>query len=114
MITTIYDNLDIDTQEAIDYLRANPEDEQTIEILLNGIKRKADNFIQREEEYFENENEEVVIPEDIKLWVLEMLGRKYNHRVNGMQSENVDGYGSITLDKEDYGELWQYRKLPGT
>ena len=114
MITTIYDNLDIDTQEAIDYLRANPEDEDLIEMMLKSIKRKADNFVQREEEYFENENKEVVIPKDIKLWVLEMLGRKYNHRVNGMSSESVDGYGSITLEEEDYGELWQYRQLPGT
>lgn len=106
MITAVYDNLSIDTEFARNYLKADPADDPVIELMIKSIKRKADTICQ-------NEFKEGV-PEGIELWVLEMLGRKYNRRANGLSSENVAGYGSISWNDEDYTEIWPYRKAVGT
>ncbi len=111
MITTIYDNLKIPTGEVRGYLRADPHDDPLIERMIDAAKRRADRYVQRDEEYFENENGEVEIPPDIELWVYKTVGRMYERRASGLSQQQIAGAENIFWEAEDMQELWPYRNL---
>ena len=125
MITTIYDNLEIELDEAKQWIRQYFEtcedvenEELTIEKvelqrLIDSAKRDADNFIQREELYFAVD-EQVVIPENIKQWVLEVVARTYEVRLSGEVSRGIDGAESLQVDEVDTSKLMQHKKVSAT
>ena len=108
--TAVQDRLDLSTEDKSeievlrDYLRANPADDHIIEIIYNTVKAKADS-------YMKNKFEDEELPDFIKLWVLQMVARKYNRRANGISSEGEDGMGSLSWNEEEMQELQEYRKL---
>ena len=114
MITAVQDRLDLSTEAKTeievlrDYIRSDPADDTTLEIIYDGVKSKADRYMKND---FTDDGEELDIPADIKLWVLEMVGRKYNRRANGIQSEREDGLGSINWSAEEMSELNKYRRM---
>ncbi|MFW5855778.1 MAG: head-tail connector protein [Bacillota bacterium] len=124
MITTIYDNLDITVEEAKSWLNQEvielddseenpvelPEDDD-IERLIDAAKRKADNYIDQDEEYFENDEEEVEIPEDIEQWVLSVVARWYERRANGEAQKNISGGETVQWNGIDFSLLTPYRNL---
>ena len=125
MITTIYDNLEIELDEAKQWIRqyfetceSQTEGKLTIEEielqrLIDSAKRDADSFIQREELYF-TVSEQVVIPENIKQWVLEVVARTYEVRLSGEVSRGIDGAENLQVDKIDTSKLMQYKKVSAT
>ena len=108
--TAVQDRLNLSTEDKSeievlrDYLRANPADDHIIELIYNAVKSKADS-------YMKNDFDGKDIPESIKLWVLQMVNRKYNRRANGISSEGEDGMGSLSWNEEEMQELQEYRKL---
>ena len=125
MITTIYDNLEVDLDEAKQWIRQYFEtceveegeeltvEEAELQRLVDSAKRDADNFIQREESFF-IVDEEVVIPENIKQWVLEVVARTYEVRLSGEASRSIDGAESLQVNKIDKSKLMQYKKVSAT
>ena len=109
MVSAVQDRLDIPIATLRDYMRADPVDDGIIEIIYEGVKAKADRYMKND--FTDGEGEELPIPADIKLWVLEMVGRKYNRRANGIQSEREDGLGSIAWSAEEMSELNKYRRM---
>ena len=124
MITAIYDNLEIGLEEAKAWLRLYVEDleengnennelditDLELEMLIEAAKQKADNYVQRDEEYFDNGNG-VEIPKAIKLWCLKDIARQYERRASGEEQRSINGAESTHWDEEDYEELWPYRNL---
>ena len=108
MITAVQDRLDIPIATLRDYLRADSVDDGVIGIIYEGVKAKADRYMKND---FTDEGEELDIPADIKLWVMQMVMRKYNRRANGIQSEQEDGFGGLIWSDEEMQELQEYRKM---
>jgi len=124
MITTITDNLEVTLDEAKAWLRLYVEDLEEngnenndpdiadieLEMLIEAAKQKADNYVQRDEEYFEDGNG-VEIPKAIKLWCLKDIARQYERRASGEDQRSINGAESVHWGEEDYEELWPYRNL---
>ena len=121
MIKTIYDNLEIELGEAKQWLNQyfeeaenNPTPEQEeLERLIDSAKREADNFLQRKEEYFEHDGT-IVIPENIRQWVLELVARDYEFRLSGEVNRSIDGAETVQIEDIDYNKLMQYKKVSAT
>lgn len=128
MITTIYNNLTIDIKELREWLQVQSIDltsesndelevgnlleDNELQTLIDSAKRKADSFVQREPDYFREDDEsEVDIPEDIKQWCLEYAGRAYEKRINGMESISISGSESTSWGEVEFNKLKPYRKL---
>ena len=115
MTTAIQDRLDLSTEDKTeievlrDYIRSDPSDDTILEIIYDSVKAKADRYTKND--FTDDEGEELDIPADIKLWVMQMVMRKYNRRANGIQSEQEDGFGSLTWSDEEIQELQEYRKM---
>ena len=115
MITAVTDRLDIgtDTKTEIevlrDYLRSNSADDYIVEIIYEAVKKKADSYMKNE--FVDDENNELDIPADVKLWIMQMVARKYNRRANGTANESEEGIGSISWSEEETMELNKYRKM---
>ncbi len=115
MTTAVQNRLDLSTEEKTevevlrDYMRADPADEPVIEIIYNSVKAKADRYMNND--FTDEDGNELEIPEDIKLWVLQMVMRKYNRRANGISSEQEEGIGNISWTEEEMQELQEYRKM---
>lgn len=113
--SAISDRLDLSTdsktevQFCREYLRADDIDDPVIEVLLESIKQKADSYLKNK--FVDDDGNPLAIPADVKIWVLEMLGRKFNRRANGLKSESVSGVDSISWDQEDFSDIEHYRKM---
>ena len=111
MTTAVQDGIDLSTEEKTeievlrDYIRSDPADDSVLEIIYESVKAKADRYMKNDFADYDN------IPEDVKLWVLQMVMRKYNRRANGIQSEQEDGFGGLTWSDEEMEELQEYRKM---
>ena len=113
--TAVTDRLDISTETKTetevlrDFLRSDPADDMIVELIYEAVKKKADRYMKND--FTDDEGEELDIPDDIKLWVMQMVMRKYNRRANGIQSEQEDGFGSLTWSDEEMQELQEWRKM---
>jgi len=106
MITAIYDNLDISAEDVLFYLgqngiAADNKSQAEVERLIKSVKRRADQYVQREAEYFEH-NGSVEIPEDIEQWVYGMVARIYERRANAESQRSVNGAESVHWEDEDF------------
>ena len=115
MTAAVQDRLDLSTEDKTeievlrDYIRSDPADDTILEIIYESVKSKADRYMKND--FTDDEGVELDIPTDIKLWVMQMVMRKYNRRANGIQSEQEDGFGSLTWSDEEMQELQEYRKM---
>jgi len=121
MKTTIYEHLELSVDEVLDWLQINVIEldgnndivdlpaESEIQRLIDAAKQKADNFVDREEEYFEI-NDEVVIPEQIKQWVLSVVARWYEQRASGEGTRNIQNAEAVDWDDIDFSDLIPYQK----
>lgn len=92
-----------------DYLRSDPADDYIVEIIYEAVKKKADSYMKNNFE--DDDGNKLEIPADVKLWVMQMVARKYNRRANGTTSESEEGIGSITWSEEEMMELNKYRTM---
>ena len=113
--TAVSDRLDLSTEDKSetevlrDYLRSDPADDMIVELIYEAVKKKADSYMKND--FTDDDGNELEIPADIKLWVMQMVARKYNRRANGTANESEEGIGSITWSKEEMMELNKYRTM---
>ena len=113
--TAVTDRLDISTETKTEtevlrnYLRSDPADDMIVELIYEATKKKADSYMKND--FTDDDGDELEIPADVKLWVMQMVARKYNRRANGTASESEEGIGSITWSEEETMELNKYRTM---
>jgi len=123
MSRVVYNNLEIETKEFISWIRANIDvdgdlseeleyDLNDIDRVIASAKREADLILQRDEEYFyDEETDSIIIPEDIKQWVFEKAARDYFVRISGLIQQNVSGAENLQLQsRTDMSKLYKHRK----
>jgi len=120
----VYNNLIIEPEQFISWIRANidienslPEDIEhdleDINRVIASAKREADLILQRDEDYFrDEETDPIIIPEDIKQWVFEKAARDYFMRLNSLIQQSISGGETLQVQTQvDWSKLYKHRKL---
>lgn len=118
-ITAVYDRAKLDASGAKtdvevvkEHLRIDGDaDDATIGIYIAAAKRQADRFCQNP--FVDADGEDEDIPEDVAQWILEAVGRAYELRSSGAQSQSLSGVGSMNWSEIDHGKLFPHRKFVG-
>lgn len=116
------DRISITLPEAKDYLRVSgSEDDALIQVLIDASREQAERFLCHDFTYEKVDPVtgavtivEDPVPASIKLGCLLCIGRWYEYRRDGVQSERL-GDESVTWEPpEEAKRIWRpYRKWPG-
>lgn len=115
MSSAIEDRLNISTETKTEvevlreYLRSDPADDMIVDLIYETTKGKADDYLNND--FVDSDGLPLPIPSSIKFWVIQMVGRHYNRRANGLGSENESGLGSLTWKEEELQVLQEFRKI---
>lgn len=84
-------------------------------MMLDSIKEAADHicdnpFVVEDEDGCpvldeDGEQQPVAVPSVVELWILRKFAKINEYRLAGDNNNNMDGLGSITIDKRDWKEL---------
>ena len=89
-------------------------DNQWLLDLVAGAKRECDLFLNRPEDYFKNDQNNVVIGEDIKIWCMNLAARNYENGINGLAGDSDTGNGSYRWrDEQWYKSIHRHRNMEG-
>lgn len=114
MAGAIETRLDIDIDDVKVFLKVenDVEDSWFNDVAIPGVKQLADAVCQSE--FLDADGKDEYIPEAIRMWCMERIGRAYELRANGLVRESVSMLGSVEWDKEDMSILMRWRNYDGT
>lgn len=119
MIDAVQTRLEIDVTELKNYLRIEHiEDDNLLTDFIDMAKEQIDAYLQNEFTEIDENGVEVAraIPFSINLAVFKMVAAWYEHRTDGISSENVSGH-NVQLGEMPWNAikiLAPFKKLVGT
>lgn len=109
------DRIQWDLDEVKKYLRVDHDaDDALIARLVVAVINKAEGYIQTDftEVDADGNTIENPVPDDVWMWVLSQVSRRYERRSAGISQERSAGGASTSWGPEEFEDLQQYRKYP--
>lgn len=120
MATAVQTRLTVTLAEAKAYLRVDgDEEDELITELIGAAKAGADAFLNNP--FVDSAGAPLVIPNDVKLWVLRRVAFLYEQRIENLRADVMAGVGTADYGRAisdqggslDYAMIRPYRLNPG-